>query len=869
MALQKGQDEKARLDALHRFNILDSAPEDTFDNIVEIAADLFRVPTVLVSLVAEDRQWFKAKIGLSACETDRSVSFCTHAIEAPDILEICDTHLDPRFANNPLVLGDPHIRYYAGAVLRTEEGHALGTLCIIDHEPRSELNEAKRKLLKQLADQVIEQIELRSLRLTGRIAKLVSATTSDAIILVDTKNVITEWNIAAEHMFGWTRAEAVGGPLNIIMPERLAAVHEAGMRGVVAGKKGKLFQQTVELPALHRNGREFPIELSLTRWNNPETGQLDGFASIIRDISERKALEEEGSQARQFLDEVIENLPAMVWAKDLETRRYKILNKTGEKLIGRTRAEVIGKCDDELFPDSSEAYRSRDEKAIISGGASIFEGEFISPNGEVRRMRTKRTLVGAESNAPYILGISEDITERYQAEQKIAHMAMHDPLTGLRNRAGIAKDYERLTANPGNRDIAVLCIDLDQFKAVNDLHGHSVGDQLLCEFGSEFTEILPNNAVAGRMGGDEFLAIIPARNVEARAAYIAQQVLYRLSKNYDIDGKSIHAGLSVGIAVSMNGETDFETLCQSADRALYRAKTQGRGQFCFFDEAMDRQASERRLLELELRQAIADRLLQVQYQPLACLDSGQIKGFEALVRWDHPQQGYISPNVFVPIAEESGLINELGDFVLETVIREAATWNPPLGVAINLSPVQFRNKNLITKIKKLLEETKLAPDRLELEITEGVLIHDTTTALATLESLRKVGIRIAMDDFGTGYSSLSYFRMFPFDKVKIDQSFVRDMIENPQSLAIVQAVIGLGKGLGLSVVGEGVETEEQLSSLRNEGCSMVQGFHISRPQPIEYFTSVIKRSEISGDASRIAQTENIAAASSEKKIANL
>ncbi|QTD56514.1 bifunctional diguanylate cyclase/phosphodiesterase [Parasphingorhabdus cellanae] len=865
METQQGQaSERVRLDILHRFDILDSAPEKAFDNIVELAADLFSVPTVLISLVAEERQWFKAKVGLDVCETDRSISFCTLTIKEPDILEVCDTYLDSRFANNPLVTKAPHIRYYAGAPLIVEGGHAIGTLCLIDQKPRRPLSKAKRKLLQRLADQIMQQIELRALRAAGHIAKLVSATTSDAMILANTENVITEWNMAAEKMFGWSQAEAVGKPLSIIMPKRLAAKHENGLRGVVAGKRAKLFQQTIELPALHRNGQEFPIELSLTRWDNPETGVLDGFASIIRDISERKALEEERSQARQFLDEVIENLPAMVWAKDVKSRKYKILNRAGEKLIGRKREDIIGRGDDELFPEASDAYRSRDEKVLKNGSASIYEGEFTRPNGAIRRMRTKRALVGAESDAPYILGISEDITERYLAEQKIAHMAMHDPLTGLRNRAGIAKEYELLKASPDKKDIAILCIDLDQFKAVNDLHGHTIGDQLLSEFGSRFTQILPDNATAGRMGGDEFIAILPARNVEARAAYVAEQVLSQLSKNYHIGGKSIHAGLSIGIAVSMDDKTDFEALCQSADRALYRAKTQGRGQFCFFDEAMDRQATERRQLELELRQTIEDRALQVQYQPLACLETGQVNGFEALVRWNHPEQGYIGPDVFIPIAEESGLINELGDFVLETVIREAASWVPPLRVAINLSPVQFRNKNLITKINKLLEETKLDPGRLELEITEGVLIHDTKTALSTLESLRNLGIRIAMDDFGTGYSSLSYFRMFPFDKVKIDQSFVRDMIQNPQSLAIVQAVIGLGKGLGLSVVGEGVETEEQLAALRDEGCSMVQGFHISRPQPIEYFASVIKRSKVftenqSGNDSQNSTSEKMAA----------
>lgn len=839
MALKRGPTtEEARLDALHRFNILDSAPEEIFDDMVAIAADVFQVPTVLITFVTEDKLWIKAKLGFNASETDRSASFCTHAIKQADIFEICDTRLDQRFAANPLVLEKPNIRYYAGAALRTGEGHVIGTLCLMDNKPNRPLSKVQRGLLQKLAHQIVDQIELRSLRIDDELVKLVTARMSDAMVLIDADNIITQWNTRAETLFGWSKEEATGQCSNMIVAPRHVTLFEKGLRDAVSGSLDK----PIEMTGLRSDGHEFPAELSITHWNSTKTGKIEGFAAIIRDISERKILEEERTQALQFLDEVIENLPVMVWVKDLETRRYKMLNKVGEKLVGRKRAEVVGKCDEELFPEVAEIYKSRDEKAIAKGGGSIFEGEFVRADGSTRRMRTKRTLVGGESEAPYILGISVDITDRHVAEQKIAHMAFHDPLTGLRNRAGIAKDYERLKGRTTHTGLAVLCIDLDQFKSVNDLHGHNIGDQLLCKFGSRFTEALPDNAVVGRMGGDEFLAIIPTQNVESRAAHIAEKVLKRLSKHYDLDGKSIHADLSIGIAVSVDGEANFETLCQSADRALHRAKTQGRGQFCFFDEAMDRQASERRSLELELHQTIAARELQVHYQPLACLESGQIKGFEALVRWQHPTKGYISPYVFVPIAEESFLINELGDFVLETAMREAASWNSPLRIAVNLSPIQFRDKNLIPKIKKLLVETNLDPKRLELEITEGVLIHDTNAALSTLEQLREIGIRIAMDDFGTGYSSLSYFRMFPFDKVKIDQSFVGDMTENPQSLAIVQAVIGLGKGLGLSVVGEGVETEEQLVSLREEGCSMVQGFHISRPQPIEYFAGIVKNS---------------------------
>ena len=377
--------------------------------------------------------------------------------------------------------------------------------------------------------------------------------------------------------------------------------------------------------------------------------------------------------------------------------------------------------------------------------------------------------------------------------------------------------------------------DLDRFKGINDLYGHPTGDKILSLFAQRIKSIAPQRSIPARIGGDEFILMIPGRNASDRAARFAADLLESMSYPFALEDQAIYVAASLGVAVAGKDGSDFEVLCQSADRALYRAKRLGRGRFCFFDPSMDKAVTQRRELESDLREAILTDQITLCFQPLASLSSNEIEGFEALARWWHPERGEIGPDTFIAIAEESGLITQLGESVLDKAICEAASWDQPLRVSINLSPAQFRDENLVQSVSAAIDRHKFDPGRLELEITETFLMRDTVSAIQTLEQLKSLGVTIAMDDFGTGYSSLSYLRMFPFDKVKIDRTFVEDMIENPQSMAIVQAIIGLGQGLKLSIVAEGVETDEQVVSLRNQGCSIVQGFGIGKPQPIENF----------------------------------
>ena len=444
-----------------------------------------------------------------------------------------------------------------------------------------------------------------------------------------------------------------------------------------------------------------------------------------------------------------------------------------------------------------------------------------------------------------------DIRERKEAAARIAHLAYHDALTGLPNRTVFADHLSKTLEKAHGRPVAVLCLDLDGFKAVNDLYGHPVGDELLVEASQRLRLVAGPDCLVSRLGGDEFVIVQQDGDQPNHAGQLADRVIATLNEQFLLEGNIVRVSCSIGVAVYPDDAATPAGLIKNADMALYRAKAEGGRTTRFYETAMDETLRQRRLVEAELRLAIDREQLEVHYQPLADLGTGTILSFEALLRWTHPTLGSISPEVFIPLAEESGYIDVLGEWVLRQACKEAASWAPPLRLSANLSPLQFMPGDLTAKVKRILDETGLDATRLDLEVTEGLLIKDADRALETLCGLKALGVQISMDDFGTGYASLSYFRMFPFDKVKIDRSFVQDMMNNPQARAIIRSVIGLGQGLGMPVIAEGVETDEQLEALRAEGCNQVQGYLISRPGPIANFERVII--ERVGGAARASQ----------------
>jgi diguanylate cyclase (GGDEF)-like protein len=426
----------------------------------------------------------------------------------------------------------------------------------------------------------------------------------------------------------------------------------------------------------------------------------------------------------------------------------------------------------------------------------------------------------------------QDITEQRRSEAKIAHMAHHDALTGLPNRRLLDERLEHAVAHAKRGEIvATHLLDLDYFKNVNDTLGHPVGDKLLRMVADRLRRLVREGETVARMGGDEFAIVQMQVAQPSDATALAQRVIEEVSEPYEIDGHQVVVGASVGISVSVTDGPSSDLLLRNADLALYRAKSGGRGTLRFFEPEMDAQMQTRRLMESDLRRALVGHEFEVHYQPIVNLQSNEISAFEALIRWQHSERGMVSPAAFIPLAEEIGLIVPLGEWVLRTACSAAAGWPDHTKICVNLSPVQFRSRGLVEVVIGALATSGLRPGRLELEITETVLLADTEATLAVLHQLRGLGVRIAMDDFGTGYSSLSYLQTFPFDRIKIDRSFVKGVAEDIGSLNIVRAVAALAKGIGMATTAEGVETQEQLDAVKAEGCTEMQGFLFSRALP--------------------------------------
>jgi diguanylate cyclase (GGDEF)-like protein len=451
----------------------------------------------------------------------------------------------------------------------------------------------------------------------------------------------------------------------------------------------------------------------------------------------------------------------------------------------------------------------------------------------------------------------EDITEQRRSEVKIEYMAHHDSLTDLANRVLLNERLEHALGRRIHREemVAVHHLDLDQFKAVNDTFGHLAGDKLLKIVADRLRGLVRETDTIARMGGDEFVIVQGPIRDPADATSLAQRIIVLMSEPYDLDGHQAVIGASIGIAVGPGDGLRPDKLLRNADLALYRAKGDGRGTFRFFEPAMDLQMQTRRIMEQDLRKALPAGEFELYYQPVVNLASNEISGFEALIRWNHPEKGIVAPAAFIPLAEEIGFIVPLGEWVIRQACATAAQWPGDLHVAVNISAVQFRSPGLMQVIVGALAASGLQPTRLEIEITETVLLQNKETTLALLHQLRALGIRIAMDDFGTGYSSLTYLQCFPFDKIKIDRSFVKDITENTGSLNIVRAVAALANGMGMTATAEGVETSEQLDKITSEGCTEMQGYLFSRPLPVHE----IERLFLSGREPRKAPGRIVAA----------
>ncbi len=562
-----------------------------------------------------------------------------------------------------------------------------------------------------------------------------------------------------------------------------------------------------------------------------------GWVATHEDVTDQVNAVRELHRTKDFFDTIIDNVPATIFVKDARTFRYLLVNKKGEEFVGRAKKEIVGKEAHELFPREAAAAIAESDRAALGRPKPFgFESSpFHLAGDDSQRIFTKKLIVrGADGEADYLLSIIEDVTERVRAESRLSYQAHHDALTGLANRVLFTERIgTALTCMTGAEErLAVMLLDLDRFKSVNDSLGHPVGDGLLKGVAQRLQACLSENDLVARLGGDEF-AILQVTGGEQRdeAIALANRVLDSLASTFDIDGHQIITGASIGIALAPSHGTDVDQLMKHADLALYQAKSGGRNRYCVFDLSMEKEAHARHALELDLRHAIARGEFEMHYQSIFEVADGRASGVEALVRWRHPRRGIVSPVEFIPLAEETGLIVPLGEWILQQVCRDGSALPPDIKVAVNLSPVQFGKGDLVGTVSRALADSSFPPHRLELEVTESVLLHNNDENISTLVALKSLGVSIVLDDFGTGYSSLSYLRVFPFDKIKIDRSFVKELSTRSDCAAIVCAITSLARTLNIATTAEGVETQDQYQLLRAAGCSLVQGYLLSRPMP--------------------------------------
>jgi diguanylate cyclase (GGDEF)-like protein/PAS domain S-box-containing protein len=638
-------------------------------------------------------------------------------------------------------------------------------------------------------------------------------------------------NDSACALYGYTREELLQ---RCALDVRLEEEREAARTAILA------FGQ-VHRPQFYRNQIKADGK-HLRVLTYAERISYRGVESVVEwniDVTERELSAVELRRTQIFLDAVVESIPSMVFVKDAKDGRFVLLNKAGESLLGLSRADLIGKTDFDLFdPEDAQRFQLADQAVVASGQLVTIENEPLTTPGGLRSLRTQKIGVpDVNGNPRYLLGISEDVTEKLQIEERNRHLALHDVLTDLPNRLLFQNLLDTQDAASG--DFALLLLDLDRFKAVNDRLGHHAGDELLRQVAARMLSAKQEQDLVARLGGDEFGILHRGAVSENSASRLIQTLTSLLREPFRIDGNNISISCSAGVAMQSKHGGNADTLMKRADLALYAAKTTRNGAYRWFEPSMEEEADRQRTLREELGSALEGDQFLIEYQPIVDMASGKIVCCEALLRWRHPTRGSISPAEFIPVAEAAGLIRPIGRWVMENACREAATWQDDIRIAVNLSPRQVTSE-LPAEVSSMLQKTGLQPDRLELEITETIFLTDSQENVRILEQLKHLGVRLALDDFGTGYSSLAYLRLVSFDKLKIDRSFITDLTTSSEDLAIVRAVIGLGKSFGASVTAEGVEGAEQYRRLRDEGCDQVQGYFIYRSMPAAMLKPILK-----------------------------
>lgn len=647
---------------------------------------------------------------------------------------------------------------------------------------------------------------------------------------------ITSVNRTELQMLGYTSEEMLGHYVWEFTTDQ-----EASRRAVTAKLAGSQPLRSFERSVQRKDGTAFPALIE-DRLLLDARGNIIGIRSTLQDIGERRATEKALRESEERHRTLIKSLPQRVFFKDCRSAFISV-NDSFAGDLGMRPEDLIGKTDHDLFPkESADKYRADDLRVIETRRSEMLEEVNVVQGRERIVEVVKAPVIGDNGDVLGVLGLFTDITDRKQAEQRLYYSAFHDALTGLPNRRLFIEFLDRViarTKQTKERQFAVLFLDLDRFKIINDSLGHTIGDQLLVAVARRLETFLRLEDRVARIGGDEFTILLADIENSVEATIVADRVARDLSRPFDLGGHEVVTTASIGIAPSVIGYTDPSSILRDADMAMYHAKSLGKSRYEIFDKAMHVRAVNLLQLETDLRRAVEREEFLLHYQPIVELATSAIRGFEALMRWQHPERGLVSPSEFISVAEETRLIIPMGEWVLREACRQIGRWqeqfsgSEPLWVSVNLSIKQFTQRSLPEQVKRILRETNFDPRSLKLEITESLMMENIETAIDMLRRLRALGIELSIDDFGTGYSSLSCLHRFPLSTLKIDRSFVSNMSESNENTEIVQTVVTLARSLGMHVVAEGVETEEQLTLLRTLGCKYGQGYLFSLPVDVE------------------------------------
>jgi len=823
----------------------DTALPSTFrdqelDAVCRTAAALFGVPYAFVSQLDDENQCFLGREGLSMVGTPREIAFCAITVQgkAYEPTVVLDTRQDPRFAANPLVTGAPFLRFYAGVPIALGGTH-VGTVCIADSVPRATFSAVEVERLSDLALFVEATLRMRVAQAEAQQARDLSEA-SDAqlrttlenmdqgLVTTDAEDRIRNYNCRVATLMGVPeRLFYDGAPFAAVRAYQREAGEFAALPDVLRAwlEHGAPEACVPEYEHVRLDGTVLQVRTRpLPR---------GGFVRTFTDVTARRTAEcaQQASEARYRL--LAENANDVIILNDITCRRLYV-SPAVRTVLGYEPEDLVGTISEDFcHPDDAEKLAEHRSQMKIGHGKRFVvclrhrhkAGHYVWIESSVHVLPD----TGAGDQVKYVAAL-RDVSQRRETEEQIRHMALHDALTGLPNRTLFYDRLDQAIAHSACSfgHFAVLACDLDRFKAINDSFGHPAGDALLRVVADRMRGVLRPYDTVARLGGDEFAVVLSSLDAPYAADYYAERLIAAVSAPVELDGKVVEVGVSIGLTVASGPDTSADELFKRADIALYEAKAGGRNTYRDFCPDAGARIATRGQLGLDMKEAIRRGEFHLDYQPVVEAETGAVVSFEALMRWNHPVRGTISPVEFIPVAEETDLIVPLGAWALTEACREAMTWPSSIRVAVNVSAVQLRRDGLEAAVLAALAASGLPANRLKLEVTESVLMQDADTILASLHRLRGLGVLVALDDFGTGYSSLSYLRRFPFDKIKIDRAFIRD-IAHPDAAAIVRAVVSIGERLGMGIVAEGVETPEQLKLVRREGCAQVQGFLFSRP----------------------------------------